>query len=134
MTIGKLAAAAGVTAGTVRYYEQMGLLRKTPRTAAGYRMYSADAVRQLAVIRSAQRFGFSLREIAAFLRTRENGGRPCQQVRDAAERLLADVDAQIADLTERRRQMRETLGAWDRVLARTPSNRPARLLETLTSG
>src|SRR2546426_2547269 len=128
MTIGKLAEAAGVTAGTVRYYERSGLLRKPPRTAAGYRLYSADVIQRLAVIRSAQQFGFSLREIAAFLHTREAGGRPCQHVRDAAARLLTAVDAQIEELAERRRHMREMLRRWDLRAAGPPPDKSAPLV------
>ena len=64
MTIGQLAAAAQVKTATIRYYEQLGLLPKARRTPAGYREYSPGTVRRLALIRNAQRFGFSLRESA----------------------------------------------------------------------
>src|SRR5262245_59386834 len=131
MTIGKLAAAAQVRAGTVRYYESIGLLPQPARSCAGYRLYAPEIVRRLTVVRSAQRFGFSLREIAAFLRVREAGGRPCQTVRDAAGQLLGELDAEIAALKARRRRMAGTLRAWDRILARTPHERRAHLLERL---
>jgi MerR family copper efflux transcriptional regulator len=131
MTIGRLAAASGVSAGTIRYYEQAGLLNKPPRTASGYRVYSEDTIRRLTVIRNAQRFGFSLREIAGFFRTREAGGRPCQQVRDAGRRVLASLDTQIAELTLKRQRIVDVLASWDRALAVTPVSRRAHLLERL---
>jgi DNA-binding transcriptional MerR regulator len=131
MTIGKVAASAGVSADAIRYYERLGLLPKPYRTASGYRQYGPGVVNRLTLIRNAQRFGFSLRAIAAFLRAREAGGRPCHDVRAAAGRLLGAVDRQIADLVATRKQMRRTLRDWDRRLAATPSGAQARLLDSL---
>src|SRR3982750_4444426 len=113
MTIGQLAAAAQVKTATIRYYEQLGLLPTARRTAAGYREYSASVARRLAVIRNAQQFGFSLRDIASFLRVRDEGGTPCRSVRAAAQQMLTDVEQQIADLTVKREQMRHMLALWD---------------------
>jgi len=45
MTIGEVARAAGVATPTLRYYEQEGLLAPTTRSAAGYRLYDARAVK-----------------------------------------------------------------------------------------
>ena len=131
LTIGKVARDAGVSVDTIRYYERVGLLPKPARTPAGYRVYAPGAIHRLAVVRNAQRFGFPLKAIAAFLRGRESGGKPCHDVRAAAERMLAAVDRQIADLVAARRQMRKTLKSWDVVLAHTPADRPAHLLERL---
>ena len=131
LTIGAIAATAGISAGTIRYYEQVGLLPKPARTPAGYRQYPREVAHRLMVIRNAQTFGFSLREIAAFLRVRDGGGAPCENVRDAARRMLGAVDAQIAELKMRRRQMAGTLRLWDQRLAETPAGSRAHLLETL---
>jgi DNA-binding transcriptional MerR regulator len=129
MTIGQLAAATEVTPATIRYYEQLGLLPKPRRTPAGYREYSPTAVRRLAVIRNAQRFGFTLREIASFLRVRDAGGTPCRNVRDAAQQMLTGVEQQIADLTAKRDQMRQLLALWDARLRTLPADARAYLLE-----
>jgi DNA-binding transcriptional MerR regulator len=131
MTIGKLAKLAGVTPDTIRYYERRGLLPKPVRTPAGYRQYTPAALRRLTTVRNAQRFGFSLGEIAAFLRVRDRGGKPCQDVRTAAGKMLEALEVEIAQLVARRERMRETLGLWDAQLARTPSDQPARLLDGL---
>jgi len=131
MTIGQVADRAGVSVDTIRYYERVGLLPKPPRTPAGYRTYSPAVLNRLALVKNAQRFGFPLRAIAGFLHVRESGGKPCHDVRAAAERMLEAVDRQIADLVATRRHMRATLRSWDAVLARTPADRPAHLLERL---
>jgi len=134
LTIGKVAALTGVTADTIRYYERLRLLPRPSRTPAGYRQYSHAVVNRLALVRNAQRFGFSLREIAGFLRVRDSGGRPCHDVRAAAERRLHAVDQQIAELLATRDRMIETLREWDTMLARTPHDRLALLLETPAAG
>jgi DNA-binding transcriptional MerR regulator len=130
--IGELAALAGVSVDTIRYYERMRLLPKPVRTPAGYRLYPAPIVRRLNLVRSAQRFGFSLKEIASFLGVRDAGGKPCHDVRAGAQRILEAVDAQIAELLSARRHLRRTLREWDSVLARTPAADRAFLLERLS--
>jgi DNA-binding transcriptional MerR regulator len=133
LSIGQLAALAHVSVDTIRYYERMRLLPKPVRTPAGYRLYPARIVRRLNVVRSAQRFGFTLKEIASFLSVRDSGGRPCHDVRAGAQRILEAVDAQIAELLTARRQLRRTLREWDDALARTPAGERAFLLERLSS-
>ena len=133
LTIGKVAGAAGVSADTIRYYERLGLIPKALRSAAGYRQYPDGVVTRLALVRNAQHFGFSLREIAGFLRVREAGGKPCRDVRAAAQRMLDAADQQIADLMATRARMQDTLRTWDQRLAATPEDLPARLLETLSA-
>ena len=134
LTIGRVAARAAIGVDTIRYYERVGLLPKPARTPAGYRQYPESIVHRLEVIRNAQKFGFSLAEIAGFLRVRESGGRPCGQVRAAAERMLHAVDRQIADLIATRNRMKTTLRAWDVKLTSTPAGARAHLLESLPAG
>jgi len=130
-TIGEAAARAGVSADTIRYYERIGVLPKPLRSDAGYRRYSDASVARMAFVRNAARFGFPLKELAGFLRAREKGQPPCRSVKAAAERLLADMDRQIAELASARAEMARTLADWSRRLARTPEGTPAHLLESL---
>src|SRR5262245_51361720 len=95
LTIGRVARASGVTVDTIRYYERHGLLPRPPRGASGYRLYSPGIVHRLKVVGSAQRFGFSLGDIATFLGVRDRGVVPCRDVRGAAQRLLDAIDRQI---------------------------------------
>jgi DNA-binding transcriptional MerR regulator len=128
-TIGEAAARTGVSADTIRYYERIGLLPAPPRSAAGYRRYADDGIARILIVRSAARFGFSLKELAGFLQSRRDGRAPCRSVRAAGARLLDDVDKRIAELIDARAAMAATLADWDERLAR---GEPARLLETLT--
>jgi hypothetical protein len=63
LRVAELAAAVGVGADTIRYYEKAGLLPGPARTPAGYRIYEADAVDRLRFIQGAQRLGLKLRDI-----------------------------------------------------------------------
>jgi hypothetical protein len=65
------------------------------------------------------------------LRVRDGGGKPCHDVRLAAQRRLDAVEQDIAALIQTSKHMRETLAEWDRMLARTPTDSPAHLLEAL---
>ena len=62
MRIGEVARLTGVSRDTVRHYERRGLLKTTPRTEGGYRMYSPDAVEQIRLVRSALAVGFTIAE------------------------------------------------------------------------
>ena len=106
----------------------MGLLPRAPRTAGGFRYYSDDAVARLLFVRNAIRFGFTAKELAGFLKARDSGRPPCRSVRAAGERLLKEMDDQLARLHESRAAMAEMLAAWDVRLESTPAGKPAHLL------
>jgi DNA-binding transcriptional MerR regulator len=133
-TIGEAAARAGISADTIRYYERIGVLPKPPRSNAGYRRYSDAHVGRMIFVRNAARFGFPLKELAGFLKSRDSGQSPCRSVRAAGDRLLAELDRQLVELTTARSEMVRTLADWDRMLAATPAGSPARLLESLAHG
>ena len=63
MRTGEVAAEAGVNVQTLRYYERRGILARPSRTVAGYRSYSAEAVRVIRFIKRAQGLGFTLAEV-----------------------------------------------------------------------
>ena len=70
LTIGQLAATAGVTVRTVRYYHQVGLLPEPERDASGYRRYGAQAAVDLVRIRTLADAGVPLARVDALLRAR----------------------------------------------------------------
>jgi MerR family transcriptional regulator, Zn(II)-responsive regulator of zntA len=130
-TIKEAALRAGVSADTIRHYERVGVVRPAPRTDAGYRRYSESALAEIAIVRSALQFGFTLKELALFFESREKGRPPCASVRAAGGRLLQEMDRQLAELTQARAAMATLLAEWDARLARTPAGAPAHLLSTL---
>ncbi len=94
---GELAKRAGVNVETLRFYERKGLLPAPPRRESGYRQYPADSVSRLRFIRRAQDLGFTLGEIGELL-SLKGGSAATADVRDRAERKLADIRRKIADL------------------------------------
>jgi DNA-binding transcriptional MerR regulator len=62
--IGALARQAGVSTRTVRYYEEIGLLRTARRYAGGRRVFGAEALERLRFIGRLKRLGFTLEEVA----------------------------------------------------------------------
>lgn len=67
MNIGQAAEACGVSAKMIRYYETIGLIPKTVRTEAGYRIYSENDVNTLGFIRRARDLGFSIEQISGLV-------------------------------------------------------------------
>ncbi|MDH5371514.1 MAG: heavy metal-responsive transcriptional regulator [Acidimicrobiia bacterium] len=102
MQIGELAGQVGVTAKTVRYYEEIGLLPTPDRAPNGYRDYQSDAVGRLRFIRDAQDTGLTLTEIASILDLRDHGETTCDHVVGLLERHLEDLDRHIETLQQTR--------------------------------
>lgn len=98
MRIGKLAAAAGTTTKTLRFYEESGLLPPAKRTSSGYRDYDTDTVNRLEFIRRGRAAGLTLAQVKEVLAIRDAGRTPCQHVHDLLDQRLTALDAQIADL------------------------------------
>ncbi|WP_039828209.1 MerR family transcriptional regulator [Nocardia testacea] len=108
----ELAAAAGVNAQTLRYYERRGLLAEPDRTLGGHRQYPEQAVTVLRVIKAAQRLGFTLDEVADLLAATQLGrGSPEAGLQARATAKLAEVDAKLAELTAVRETLRAALAA-----------------------
>ena len=97
MTIGKFAAAQGVSVETIRFYQRRGLLTQPERPGAGFREYSEEDRWRLAFIRRAQQLGFTLGEIAELLGPAQ--ARSADDILHAAEAKLSSVGEQLAELT-----------------------------------
>ncbi len=110
MTIGKLARDIGIGAGTLRYYERLGLLAPSERTASGYRKYGEAAARRLRFIRRAQALGFTLEEVAELLKLSDNPRASARQVKKATQAKIADIEQRI-DALARMKQGLATLEA-----------------------
>lgn len=109
MTISQLARSGGVGVETVRFYQRRGLLfdpRPGALRGSGTRHYGEEDLRRLRFVRSAQRAGFTLDEIAHLIAP----GTTRQQARDLARERIAKLEGQIAEL--------ETARAWLGELAR----------------
>lgn len=94
LTIGQVAAQAGVRTSAIRYYEDIGVL-PTPERVAGRRRYTVDVLRRLAIVDVAQRAGFTLDEVRELLGGASGDGPAYDSVRGLAERKLPEIEALI---------------------------------------
>ena len=96
MTIGSLAAAALVNLETIRFYQRKGLMPEPERSQGSIRRYGESDLARVRFIKSAQRLGFSLEEIAELLKLED--GTHCREASTLAELKLVNVRKKLADL------------------------------------
>lgn len=113
--IGEVARRSGVAIETLRFYEKSGLLSPTDRTESGYRLYDGRVFERLRFIKKAQSVGFRLDEIVRIIEESEAGRRPCKDVRRLAAEKLAELERRIRELQRYRRELKQTLDAWEHV-------------------
>lgn len=105
MTIGQAAASSGVPPKTIRFYEDVGLVKPAERLANRYRTYDEGNIQTLRFIRRARALGFSLQEIEKLLALYRNRRRASEDVKRLALAHVAELDHKIVELT----RIRDTL-------------------------
>jgi len=96
LSIGAFAKAEGVGVEMIRFYQRKGLLPEPDRIQGRIRRYDRADVGRLRFIKSAQRLGFSLDEVAGLLRLDQESD--CARARELAQQKLGDVRAELAAL------------------------------------
>ncbi|MCP2343706.1 MerR family transcriptional regulator [Actinomadura rupiterrae] len=109
---GQVAAAAGVNLQTLRYYERRGPPAEPPRSPGGHRLYPSEAVTVLRVIKTAQRLGFTLEEVADLLDAGTHRHRRADAgLQERARTKLAEVEQRMADLEAIRDTLQQAINA-----------------------
>ncbi|ABV93002.1 transcriptional regulator [Dinoroseobacter shibae DFL 12 = DSM 16493] len=104
MNIGEVAERSGLPAKTIRYYEEIGLVRPV-RSANGYRAFRMQDLHKLVFLGRARALGFSIEDCRTLLALYEDESRASAQVKSLAEEHLAKIEDKIAQL----RAMQDTL-------------------------
>ena len=104
MNIGEVAERSGIPPKTIRYYEDIGLVRPQ-RSGNGYRAFRETDLHKLAFLGRARALGFSIEDCRNLLGLYEDENRESAQVKAVAEEHLTAIDVKIAKL----QSMRETL-------------------------
>ncbi|MEI8572894.1 Cu(I)-responsive transcriptional regulator [Methylomonas sp. LW13] len=102
MNISQAAKMTGVSAKMIRHYEGIGLIRKSVRTASGYRTYNDTDLQVLRMIKRARGLGFSLEQIRDLVSLWQDPVRVSADVKALAQSHVEDLNRRIAELTEMR--------------------------------
>lgn len=105
MNIGEAARHSGLPAKTIRYYEEIGLVRPD-RRENNYRDYGDHTVEVLRFLRRSREFGFTIEQCRALLSLYEDPTRCSSEVKALASARIGEIDAKIRELEA----LRESLG------------------------
>jgi MerR family transcriptional regulator, copper efflux regulator len=97
MNISEVAQRAGLPPKTIRYYEDIGLIRPL-RSQNGYRAFRDSDLHKLAFLGRARSLGFSIEECRTLMALYEDRARASADVKALAERHLEQIAAKIAEL------------------------------------
>jgi len=97
----------GVSAKTIRYYEEIELLPPAARKPNGYREYSQADVERLKLVAGARRLDFSLSEIKEILDLRERNIAPCNVLLDLLNQKVMGINQRIAELQKMQQDLKE---------------------------
>ena len=104
MNISQVAERSGLPAKTIRYYEEIGMIRPG-RSANGYRMFSEDDLHRLAFIGRARSLGFGIDDCRGLLALYNDRTRASADVKAIAQSHLDDIDRKLSELSEMRRTL-----------------------------
>lgn len=107
MTISDIARQVGLTAKSIRYYEEIGLIPPPARSEAGYRVFSDADLHRLRFIQRARGLGFTVEECRQLLSLYNDDGRASADVKRLALSRIEDIDLKIAELQDMRRILSE---------------------------
>ena len=97
MNIGEVAEQSGLPAKTIRYYEEIGLVRPA-RGENGYRAFAATDVHKLVFLARARSLGFTIEDCRALLALYEDRGRASADVKRVAQEHLGSIERKIDEL------------------------------------
>ena len=100
MNIGEAAAASGISAKMIRYYEETGLIGPAMRTGSGYRVYVENDIQTLRFIRRARDLGFTVKQIEDLLLLWRDRSRASSDVKRIATDHVIELQKKMRELQE----------------------------------
>jgi DNA-binding transcriptional MerR regulator len=125
LSIAEVRSRAGISARTLRYYEELGLLPGVRRRAGGRRIYGPDELERLRFISRLKALGLSLAEIKELNAVYAIGGSTRAMLARLDELLArhrADVEARIEELAGLRDEIDAYRASVGRRIGRTGAN------------
>ena len=118
--IGEVSRQSGLPIKTIRYYEELGLLKSVvQRAQSGYRLFSHHTLNRLAFIKRSQALGLSLKEIKTILEIHDSGELPCGVVKQHLQLKLQAINEQIAALEILKSELEGILCGWQEIPPKT---------------
>ena len=102
LQIGEIARITGFSTKTLRYYEEVGLVKPTTRTEAGYRLYGESELAQIEFIKRAKQIGLTLAEIKELLdlAAEDARGKALARLEELLEARVEEIERQVLALSE----------------------------------
>ena len=110
MNIGEIATRSGLPAKTIRYYEEIGLI-KPLRDTNGYRTFRQQDLHKLTFLGRARALGFSIEDCRNLLALYEDQNRSSADVKSIARDHLTKIEQKIADLVDMQSTLTHLIGA-----------------------
>lgn len=110
MNVGNAARRTGLSAKTIRYYEDIGLI-SPERSANGYRDYTGEDVHRLAFLRRARNLGFSIEDCRQLMALYRDRSRASADVRSIASSHVSAIEDKIAELQSMRATLQKLIHA-----------------------
>lgn len=110
MNIGEVAEMSGLPAKTIRYYEEIGLVRPR-REPNGYRRFGPREMHKLRFLARARGLGFSIEDCRELIALYDDEDRSAGEVRKLAESHLARIEGKIAELQSLRAALTELIAS-----------------------
>ncbi len=110
MNVGEAGRRTGLPAKTIRYYEEIGLIRPD-RAANGYRDYSSDDIHRLAFLRRARGLGFAIEECRQLMALYNDRNRASHDVRELAISHVAAIEEKVRELQGMRATLQKLIHA-----------------------
>ena len=110
MNVGTAARRSGLPAKTIRYYEDIGLIRPA-RTQNGYRDYTGDDIHRLTFLRRARGLGFSIENCRQLMALYRDKGRASHDVREIAKSHVKVIEEKVRELESMRATLQKLIRA-----------------------
>lgn len=107
--IGEVSSQSGIPVKTIRYYEELGLLKSSGRTEGGFRQFAPEVLARLAFIKRTQNLGLSLQEIREFLDLFDQKAPPNSEIKQRLESEINYCNCRVQQLRKLQAELKELL-------------------------
>ena len=112
LRIGEVARRTGLPVKTIRYYCDEGLLQPKARSAGGYRLFDAENLAELTIIRALRAMAVSIPELARILEVRREGVCNCAVLKDSIAAKMDSINLRIDELAAMKDELARLLESW----------------------